>query len=1417
MMRTDIRKLGRKGLASCVALAIAATALAALARPAHAEEASDPSGNGAGGDAGRCSALSTTPAQHATTSASYTAGWNRVAAVSDGTTTFTGGSQDQLWGTWSNNRPAQQWLQYDWAGEGTLTGAAVSFWRDNSSDTAGSGVAVPRAWRLQSWTDGTWQDIALADGAAYPREKDAPNTVVFVQPVTTSKLRAVFDATTDGTTYAAVGVSEFAVSGDVVPKDGVGTETLVSDAFNVAISRNTGGVYQLGNASDVPTCTNYVMNPTSRPAFDVNDSRWVGDVTMKVDGAARITGLSDDIRTVSRTADGVQVAYDGEAANTNGIRGFSLTEDYALTGSSGDVLDWSFTIENTSSGQMEVEDLAIPMLMNSWWNGGDQTGIYEQNVARHSFVAEDGSYAYWQRPNGEGPYLVMVPESGTSLEFRDKARIGEGPFAENDPAWEGLVEFAVHSKALQPARAGKVEGYLPATSLTLEPGQSQTYGFTFRWANDYSDLRNVLYDAGVVDVVSLPGMVIPEDQRATLAVRAKDGIDSVVGEDGKDVTVSPLGDRNGYSLYELDFGQLGASQVTVTYGGDRKSVLQYYSTNSVGELIDSHADFLVDNQQAKTTRGYDGAFLQWDMSTQKQITWDDYPGGGWKQWMAGGSDDQGLSPALYLAEKNLIAPDQDQVAAIDYYIDNFLLGYLQSRTENGERTWQIYRWYDGNDETPNDQGIWRAYNYTHVANTYYTMYRVKTAYPALTTSFTAKEYLEMAYHTLDAMFHKIPLPTPIGDAAHTLGLMGEGTYPELLDALRDEGLATEADELNSLVEAKSSILFAEEYPFASEASIDTTGFEANYTMAKMFDNPEMVEKVQNASMAARGLQPLWYYYGSDNRHMGESWWNLGYETHLGAWQQQDYLLNYADPDSPDFDEVLRSTYGAYLGGWANINAGQISSASANIGAASWQYQSQKGAGEGSDSYWGFMPMLDGWWAWSGEADLGFWGGLRTASVNVVDDGVVGLYAYGGEVDRTDGVYTITPSDGVRQRFTLFTENRFGVSVEGATYTSAKVSDDLTDTTLSLENSVAGPSSATISLTNVPDGDYQVSVDGTATSSRVSAVDGRAVVELELSGASHQVRVWQEGQAHSVAIGDSAHGTASASVGEAVAGDTVTLSATPDEGYELSGWQTEPDAVQVGEDGTFVMPDGPVTVTAEFAPVAYRINYDLAGGAGAEQNPDNYTVESDEITLTAPTRDGYTFAGWSGTGIEGVEGAVTIPAGSIGDRSYTANWRSAVPEWSAATPYATAGTAVSYQGKVYVNAWYTKGEEPGSTATGAWQEKGVPTTTDHGTLDTWTASWSYRAGDTVAHDGKAYRAAWYSRNEKPGSTATGAWQEIGAPVTTDTGTVNAWTSSWIYRGGETVAHNGHLFEAKRYTRNQEPTAAANGPWQDLGQY
>jgi len=74
-------------------------------------------------------------------------------------------------------------------------------------------------------------------------------------------------------------------------------------------------------------------------------------------------------------------------------------------------------------------------------------------------------------------------------------------------------------------------------------------------------------------------------------------------------------------------------------------------------------------------------------------------------------------------------------------------------------------------------------------------------------------------------------------------------------------------------------------------------------------------------------------------------------------------------------------------------------------------------------------------------------------------------------------------------------------------------------------------------------------------------------------------------------------------------------------------------------------------TALWEPIRYSITYVLDGGTNNIDNPSYYTIESPDIILQDPVRDGYIFMGWA-------EGA-TIPEGSTGNKTFTALWADAL--------------------------------------------------------------------------------------------------------------------------------------------------------------
>lgn len=120
-------------------------------------------------------------------------------------------------------------------------------------------------------------------------------------------------------------------------------------------------------------------------------------------------------------------------------------------------------------------------------------------------------------------------------------------------------------------------------------------------------------------------------------------------------------------------------------------------------------------------------------------------------------------------------------------------------------------------------------------------------------------------------------------------------------------------------------------------------------------------------------------------------------------------------------------------------------------------------------------------------------------------------------------------------------------------------------------------------------------------------------------------------------------------------ETFTLINPTKRGYDFVGWvgsngdvpQTEVSVVQ----GT----KQDLEFEAVFNKKSYQISYDLDGGTVDTANPETYTI-TDTVTLNPPTKRGYTFIGWTGTGLDVPTINVTIPVNTVGNRSYTANYQ-----------------------------------------------------------------------------------------------------------------------------------------------------------------
>ena len=117
--------------------------------------------------------------------------------------------------------------------------------------------------------------------------------------------------------------------------------------------------------------------------------------------------------------------------------------------------------------------------------------------------------------------------------------------------------------------------------------------------------------------------------------------------------------------------------------------------------------------------------------------------------------------------------------------------------------------------------------------------------------------------------------------------------------------------------------------------------------------------------------------------------------------------------------------------------------------------------------------------------------------------------------------------------------------------------------------------------------------------------------------------------------------------------TITLKNPTKDKYDFKGWyRTEDftgDAVtEIAQGST-----GNITLYAKWLE-NYTITYELNGGINVPENPAGYNVETETITLKAPTKDKYDFKGWYKDG-EFTSKVTEIIQGTTGNITLYAKW------------------------------------------------------------------------------------------------------------------------------------------------------------------
>ncbi len=381
----------------------------------------------------------------------------------------------------------------------------------------------------------------------------------------------------------------------------------------------------------------------------------------------------------------------------------------------------------------------------------------------------------------------------------------------------------------------------PVSSLTLAPagerGSSRTYGFKLRWADDYEGVRQVLVEEGLVDVNVVPGMTVPTDLSARIALRSREPIHSVEAEfPGRPELRSWVPGTASTSTRSASpgsgrIGSRSGSGMTGTW------YLEFFCTEPLETLIAKRAAFIAAHQHRDPALWYDGLLAEWNMESQVLLGPDNYDRiKGWRIYEVT-CDDPGLSKPAFLASKNAEYPGAGGGGGAGLLHRELRLGRA-SKDHRGDLLLRPLR-HSRLEDQPGERGPREERPPTHLEDLRLLPHHPDVlrhvpggeALPHIRTALSSTDYLRRAYGTALAMF---TVPSEVERwSAYGTGLYNELVIPHVIAALEAEGMRDEAERLRPHWERKVRT-FVNDRPdlFRSEYAFDSTGFEATHALAK---------------------------------------------------------------------------------------------------------------------------------------------------------------------------------------------------------------------------------------------------------------------------------------------------------------------------------------------------------------------------------------------------------------------------------------------------------------------------------------------------------------------------------------------------------------------------------------------------------
>jgi hypothetical protein len=697
-------------------------------------------------------------------------------------------------------------------------------------------------------------------------------------------------------------------------------------------------------------------------------------------------------------------------------------------------IEWQLTVRNATLGPLEVGDVYVPLAFNTAYNHrlSSPDEIVKGRLIMRPDICGASSYVVLETRAGDPPYLVLVPTPGTPIECLAHDQKSNKSAGRD---WEGLPYLYMYSKASKEIEnwGGWFNGH---RSFTLGQGESRTFGLRMFWADNYNEIDSVLYNQGRLVSHLSPGYVVPANMPATLQLRCALGVGGLAADKGTKIErISQNADA-----YRLTFSRPGRHTIRVGHGRGETTYLHVYSLPSLAETAAARAAFILEHQQFKAPedRRY-LAFGMWDSEDQRLVDKSE------TKELAGGSTVVGIGPPLFLAAKNTVYPDADEIKALEEYIEHELHGRIQDTN-----TYAVHTFVDPAGDGPTTD----SYVYPHVFNLYFAMYRIGTRYGL--TRVPAVNYLKLAQRTAMAYLGQ-DMPS---HANMVLGNPGEGTLGLILRALLREGLSSEAAQLQEAMGNKVNTVA--KYPFLVGGVFtggriwpaDTTGLSGNYWLSRVSNWQDGLLRALKMLVATRGNGRHWMWYGNDLAWDGE-------------------LAKYPTLDATTLNHPSAYNAAALLDAavlWRNASYTELGYAGL---LGPWARVRPTGEPEG---FFAWEPKLDRFDPYSGDVDAALAPTFFYLGTYVAIDRIFGLVAYGGQVTSDKTTYTVVPADDMGKRVVSVPHQLvFEVGADHITKVTVTKTADRMD--VEIARGWAEDHDGEFSVSGLAAGTWSVSVDG----------------------------------------------------------------------------------------------------------------------------------------------------------------------------------------------------------------------------------------------------------------------------------------------------------------------------------------------------